>query len=336
MDLRALVIGAGGRGREWIREIGADDDWSVAAIVEVDAVAMREGTAASSIDTAATFREVEKALSSGIPFDAAFVVTPPGVHLEPTQRILAEGLPVLVEKPLSTSLSEAKEMVGKAEQIGVPLLVGMNHRYLRSHRTVKKVVESGRLGNVGLVASQYFRPPHDMAASLAEMTHQVMWGMGVHHLDALRFALGKEVVGVFARSFTLPSGDAPQGASLQAVLEFEGGTRGVYTATYESSGHGYFGGGQEYYQRLTGDRATLHVFHRWLFLAEGKRLPKPIRRGKREVTEERILLAQFRDAIVRGVAPECSGQDHLRTMAIVEACLISATKDVWVDPRTLL
>ena len=55
---------------------------------------------------------------------------------------------------------------------------------------------------------------------------------------------------------------------MQALLTFDAGTRAVYSATYESSGHEFFERGQEFYARFVGERATLHVLQRWLFLCE--------------------------------------------------------------------
>src|SRR5205807_9671102 len=156
-----------------------------------------------------------------------------------------------------------------------PLLVAQNYRYLRSIRAAKRLISEGVLGRVGMGVSQYYRPPHDMAASLARLPHSVLWGMSAHHLDALRHALGKEVTNVAADSFTLPWGQLPDGASLRAMLSFEDGTRVLYSATYESTGHEFFERGQEFYTRFVGERATLHVFQRWLFLCASGKLPRP-------------------------------------------------------------
>jgi len=175
-----------------------------------------------------------------------------------------------------------------------------------------------------------------MAASLARLEHSVLWGMGVHHLDALRFALGKEVTSVAAESFTLPGGTLPAGASFRAMLSFEGGTRALYSATYKSSGHQFFERGQEFYTRFVGERATLHMFHRWLFLCEHGKLPRLVRRGPRKVTEEQILLAQLERALLEGEPAEVNGRDNLQTMAVLEACLRSAAEQRWINPQGLL
>ena len=123
---------------------------------------------------------------------------------------------------------------------------------------------------------------------------------------------------------------------MQAILMFEEGTRAVVTASYESSGHEFFERGQEFYARFVGDRATLHVFQRWLFLCEGRKLPRPIGRGARREPEERLLLRQLARAILHGEQPDCSGRDNLQTMAAVEACVRSSAERRWINPQELL
>jgi len=215
-------------------------------------------------------------------------------------------------------------------------MVAQNQRYLRSHRTVRRLLRDGALGRVGLVVGHYYRVPHEMAPSLSQLPHRALWQMGVHHLDALRYVLDQEVVRVLAQSFSFPDGDWPEGDTLEVLLEFDGGTHATYGASYESRGHEYFGAGQEFYERLVGDRATLHVVHRWLLLCAPGKLPRLIRRGPRSVTEEALLLQQLADSIRVGTEPECSGRDNLQTVAILEACVRSATEGRWVDPQELL
>jgi predicted dehydrogenase len=160
--------------------------------------------------------------------------------------------------------------------------------------------------------------------------------MGVHHLDVVRFILGKEATSVAADSFTTPWGSLPRGASLHVQLSLADETRVSYTASYESSGHEFFERGQEFYARFVGERATLHVFQRWLFLCEGGRLPKLVRRGSRKTTEEQNLLRQLERALLHGDVPEVSGRDNLQTVALLEACLRSATEKRCINPQELL
>lgn len=330
-----IVAGLGPRGLEWAREVGRAQGFELAACADLDAEVLRRASSKLDLPPARCFSSLEEAAEK-FDCDAAIIATPAEQHARGCEVALSRGLAVLVEKPFTTSVEDASRVVRLAELKGLPVVVGQNYRYMRAFRTARRVVAEGALGRVGAVNCQYYRVPHEMAASLASAPHSVLWGMGVHHLDALRYILKRRVTGVAADSFTLPWGTLPPGASLRVMLDFEDGARALYSATYESSGHEFFERGQEFYLRLVGERATLHVFQRWLVLCERGRWPRVIRRGRRETTEEQILLSQFRRALETGDAPESSGRDNLQTVAVAEACVRSAAERRWVNPQELL
>lgn len=317
-------------------ELRQSPHWDVAAVVERDPANLAAAVRELALPGDTAFGDLEEALAA-VACDGVVVATPPDQHVAPCRAALANGVAVLVEKPFTLALDDAVALVRQADEAGRPLLVAQNHRYLRSHRTVRRVVEEGALGRVGLVVGHYYRVPHDMAPSLARLPHRVLWGMGVHHLDALRVILGEPVVGVFARSFNVPwAAGEPVGGSLEVLVEFEGGARATYGATYESVGHEYFEAGQEFYQRYVGERGTLHVVHRWMLLCKPGKLPRWVRRGPRSRTEEAILLDQFAEAVGGGPEAECSGRDNLQSVAISEACIRSSEGSCWVNPQDLL
>lgn len=333
MALRVVVVGLGPRGQDWLRELQAAGHELVAA-VDNDPKILKQ-TAGNTVSTTKCFSELGDALAKN-DCDAVIVATSPDSHVAPCESALARGLAVLVEKPFTASLPDAVRLVSLAEQKSAPLVVAQNYRYLRSFRTVRRLIADGTLGPVGLVVCQYYRVPQAMAASLACLTNSALWGAGIHHLDALRHMLPQRVTGVLAESFTLPWGTLPNGGSMHVMLSLEDQTRALYSATYESTGHEFFERGQEFYLRFLGERATLHVFQRWLMLCEKGKLPRLVRRGRRKFTEERILLDQLERALVAGEEPDSSGRDNLQTMAVVEACLRSAATRTWVNPQELL
>ena len=330
-----IVAGLGSRGREWVRELGGDDAFELVGCVDVDAAALDQVSSSSGVLRRNCFKDLKEALRA-LECDAVIIATPADCHTNDCEAALSQGRAVMVEKPFTTRLTDAVKLVRLAEQKGVPLLVAQNYRYMRAFRTARRLVSEGALGRVGAVVCQYYRVPHLMAPSLARAEHSALWGMGIHHLDALRHVLGRNVARVAAESYTQPWGKLPRGGSLRALLTFEDGARACYSATYESSGHEYFEGGQEFYARLLGERATLHVFHRWLVLCERGRWPRLVRRGARAETEERTLLRQLSAALASGAEPEVSGRDNLQTMAVAEACIRSADSGGWVNPQELL
>jgi predicted dehydrogenase len=334
MAIRVIVVGMGPRGQDWAREIQATSGYELVACIDIDPVILQQ-VSVPGLSPDQCFAELREALDQNN-CDAVVVATSPDSHFEPCELALSRGLAVLVEKPFTLGLSEAVKLVSLAEQKGAPLLVAQNYRYMRSFRTARRLISEGALGPVGMVVCQYYRVPHPMAPSLASLTNSVLWGISIHHLDALRYILNQRVTGVLAETFTAPWGTLPRGGSIQMMLSFEDETRALYSATYESSGHEFFERGQEFYIRFVGQHATLHVFQRWLMLCETGKLPRIVRRGARKVSEERALLDQLERALLNHEVPPSSGRDNLQTMATVEASLQSAAKRTWVNPQELL
>jgi predicted dehydrogenase len=335
MALKVVIAGMGARGKDWVREVRAAPAYELAGCSDIDQKVLEAAAGGLNIPRQYCFRNLQEAIEQ-TNCDAVIVATAAGCHTETCDVALSRRVAVLVEKPFTLNLKDAVAIVSLAERQGVPVLVAQNFRYMRAFRTVKRLISDGALGRIGIVTCQYYAVPHEMAASLAGLENSVLWGMSVHHLDALRYVLGKEVNGVAAESFTLPWGKLPPGASLQVLLSFADEIRVSYTATYESSGHQFFERGQEFYARFVGERASLHVFQRWLILYENGKLPRLVRRGARKFTEERIILDQLERALVTGVEPDCSGRDNLQTMAVVEACLRSASERRRTNPQELL
>jgi predicted dehydrogenase len=309
--------------------------FELAGAVEPDSEVRRAAVAALGLPGGLCHAELDAAVEAGRP-QAAIVATSIDRHVEPCRAALARGLAVLVEKPFTLALADARRLVAEAQARGLPLMVGQNYRYMRMPRTLRRLFGSGEMGRVGLIAAGAYRAQKEVARALRTLPDSVLWEIAVHHLDVLRYAMGQPAVGVLAQRFTLPWSAAPPGAGIQLLLEFDGGARASYGASYDSRGHEFFERGQEFYLRAATDRGTLHVFHRWVIWCEKGRYPRLVRRGPRPEVEEMTLLRQLARAITDGVEPECSGRDNLQTVALLEACARSATAGRWINPQDLL
>jgi predicted dehydrogenase len=334
MAIRVVVLGLGRRGREWVGVLRAAPGFELVGTVEPDPATRWAAVAALRLPDGLCHDNLDAAIEAGAP-RAAIVATSIDSHVEPCRAALVRGLGVLVEKPFALRLSDARDLVAEADARRLPLVVGQNYRYMRMPRTLRRVFASGQLGRVGLVVVQIYRSQKETARALSTLPNSVLWEIAVHHLDALRHALGRRPVRVLAQGFTLPWSDAPPGASLQLLLEFEDGPRASLTATYDVRGQEFFERGQEFYLRALSDRGTLHVFHRWLVWCERGRLPRFLRRGPRPEVEEMTLLGQLGRALTDGTEPESSGRDNLQTIALLEACAQSAVEDKWINPQDL-
>jgi predicted dehydrogenase len=334
MAIRVVVLGLGRRGRDWVGILRGTPGFELAGAVEPDPEVRRAAAAALGLPERLCHAELDAAVEVGRP-QAAIVATSIDSHVEPCRAALARGLAVLVEKPFTLALADARRLVAEAKARAVPLMVVQNYRYMRMPRTLRRLFASGELGRVGMIVAGIYRSQKETARALQTLADSVLWEIAVHHLDTLRYVLDQPAVRVLAQRFTLPWSEAPPGASIQLLLEFQGGARASYCASYDSKGHEFFERGQEFYLRAATDRGTLHVFHRWIVWCPTGGYPRLVRRGPRPEIEEVTLLRQLARAITDKVEPECSGRDNLQTVALLEASARSATSGAWVNPQEL-
>jgi len=80
--------------------------------------------------------------------DAIVIATPPSSHARISIDCLNHGLPVLCEKPLATSVEEAKAMIAASQQTHTLLAVGMVRRLSESSQLLHKLIQIGILGDI--------------------------------------------------------------------------------------------------------------------------------------------------------------------------------------------
>ena len=155
--LRIAVAGAGLIGRRHLAAIQAY------AGTEVCAIADPAPAAAELADELAVpgYASVADLLAAQRP-DGVILATPNLRHHADGLAVLRAGIPVLVEKPLATTVAEAAELVALAQAVGVPLLTGHHRNHSAIMRTAREVIASGRLGRlVAVQGSACFRKPDD-------------------------------------------------------------------------------------------------------------------------------------------------------------------------------
>jgi predicted dehydrogenase len=150
--VKTAVIGAGFMGKvhsEAIRRLGHVD------IVAVAAANAQEGAAfAQSIGVDRSTGDYKELLADP-EIEAVHVCTPNALHYPVSKAALEAGKAVLCEKPLSLSVAEAEDMVRIAESKGLPNCVNHNLRYYPVVQHIRRMIESGELGEVLVVQGTY-------------------------------------------------------------------------------------------------------------------------------------------------------------------------------------
>lgn len=122
------------------------------------------------------------------------VNTPTSTHFDYTRQVLLAGKHAIVEKAFTVSVNEARQLQQMAEERGLCLSVFQNRRYDSDYLTVKKMAESGMLGEL-LEAEFHF---DRYKAALSPKLHKEMplpgagllYDLGPHLIDQALFLFG--------------------------------------------------------------------------------------------------------------------------------------------------
>jgi myo-inositol 2-dehydrogenase/D-chiro-inositol 1-dehydrogenase len=136
---------------------------------------------------------------------AAIIATDEHLHVDPILCGVERGLPMLIEKPLATTLSESCAVLEAIEQAGIDAVVGYTQRFRRRWLAAKEKVRTGALGEVTLVTSRAFMNRlvaiDNYKRTNAPETISPMVISGTHMLDIAMWLLeAKTPVEVYARS----------------------------------------------------------------------------------------------------------------------------------------
>lgn len=124
--------------------------------------------------------------------DAILIATPISSHHELAMRALQAGKHVFVEKPLATSVAQCDEMIAAAAERDLVLMVGHTFVYSPPVRAVKRILESGELGDV------YFVTCSRVNLGLHQKDVSVVWDLAPHDLSILEYWLGEPPLSVQA------------------------------------------------------------------------------------------------------------------------------------------
>lgn len=324
--LRLIIVGLGARARTWITVARANPDIEIVALCDPDPAA--RARAVEQFPDMPVGTDISEVV--GTAADAVLLATPPGGREAQIEACCANGLAILAEKPLSDSVVTAARFVEMAAAAGVPLIVGLNFRYLAVTREMKRLLSSGAIGTPEFGRFIYERwrdGTQDWLNSYPlTMDHPMLWEQSIHHFDLMRHVYGVEPAHIQAHTFnpswTMYAGDT----NVSALIAFKGGFTVNYQGTWQS-GHEPM----NFNWRTDGSEGI--VVQRAMFgdLAWAKRMekdltPVPLPEHIAWITDAEALLRSFVN-MMRGTEPlECTGRDHLQSLFMLEACILASDR----------
>ena len=159
MVTRIGVIGTGMMGCEHIRNVNANPNAVITAISDPHEEPLEWARKALGADNSvAEFRDHRELLKSG-EIDAIVVASPNFTHHALLLDILHTDMPVLVEKPMCTTIEHCQDVVALAQQRSALTWVGLEYRYMTPIARLLEVVNSGELGDVKMLSIREHRFP---------------------------------------------------------------------------------------------------------------------------------------------------------------------------------
>ena len=116
---------------------------------------------------------------------AVVIATPVKFHFELSMRALQSGKHVLVEKPMATTVQEIEQIRTLTETNNLVAMVGHTFLYNPAVRAVKKIIESGELGDIRYIYSQ--------RVNLGRIRSDVdaLWNLAPHDISIVQYWLGE-------------------------------------------------------------------------------------------------------------------------------------------------
>jgi predicted dehydrogenase len=135
--------------------------------------------------------------------DAFMVCTPNFTHFEIFKRLIETGKPIFIEKPMATSLSDARDMLSLIENYESFVQLGMQYRYKSQYRDAFHEAKIARaLGDIKTISISEYRPPF---LDKVEQWNKFNCNSGgtlvekcCHYFDLLNLMAGSEPARVFA------------------------------------------------------------------------------------------------------------------------------------------
>ena len=150
--IRTAIVGTGFMGRVHLEAVRRTEGVEVAAIVgRTEDAAQRLGAGFGVPLMKADYREVLQDRT----INAVHVCTPNAQHYSMTKDALETGKHVLCEKPITTAVREAEELVSLAAKQGLRNCVCHNLRYYPMVQQMRQLREAGELGEILVVQGTY-------------------------------------------------------------------------------------------------------------------------------------------------------------------------------------
>ncbi|MFC1474866.1 UDP-N-acetylglucosamine 3-dehydrogenase [bacterium] len=186
--LRVGVIGVGKMGLNHVRIYSEMRNVQLIGVADVNEDMVKE--VANDFSTT-PFTDYKELLSQNL--DAVSIVVPTTLHKQVAIESIEAGCHVLVEKPISSTIEEGKEMIAAANKHNKKLLVGHVERFNPAVKILKEIIDDGVIGDVVSISSKRVGPYSPRITDCG-----IILDLAPHDIDVISYLYQDRVREVYA------------------------------------------------------------------------------------------------------------------------------------------
>lgn len=327
--LKAAVIGAGAIAQHChLPGYQQHPDVELVAIAEIDPT--RAAQATERFGAARTYSDYRQMLDKE-QLDMVSICTPNCFHHEMATGVAQRGIHLMLEKPVATSLAQARQIRQAVKTGGAQCMIGFTHRFLDGNIRARRIIHEGTIGQPFMIRVRFAHRGPQPGWAMSDWFYRrdksgggAMLDMGIHAMDICRFMVGP-VESVFGLVGTLRK-DIEVDDNAVVGLKFADGRAFGYIEVGWTSCPGFTG------LEIYGDEGTILVdYGRGVELILGNIAPDGTADTSRQMLDVQATaggwareMETFINCIRDGVPTPITIDDGVAATAIAEAISQSA------------
>jgi UDP-N-acetylglucosamine 3-dehydrogenase len=304
MSINVSVLGCGVWGRNHARVFSELNNVNLYSVVDVD-----EKTGRQIADRYKTkFCSDPDEVFNDPDVDVVTICTPTVTHAELARRAIESGKHVLVEKPMTNTIDEAKNLIDLAKKHSVTLAVGFVERFNPAVQEAIKMINEDRIGDVILAHTKRVSRWPQRIGDLG-----VIKDLAIHDIDIVNALFGQEAGLVFCNAGNIQHCFEDYANIMMCFTDHRGAfietnwltPRKIRTLT------------------ITGTEGIINIeyINQRISIEYHEKIQQPFIHNGEPL---RLELESFTDSIINETPPQVTGEDGLRALKVCEAAIKSA------------
>jgi len=322
--MKILIVGAGFIGEVHLRII---KKYNLAEVSICEVNKKRLFDVVEKYNLNEYYSDINTALNNSN-FDGAIICTPNNMHAENAIKFLERGIGVLVEKPMTHTISDAEKMLEIANKNNTFIYVAYVLRHYKPFIKMKEIISEGKIGNFfsmrAVVSSR-----ETLTDAISAYRGNIKTGGTIihdysHEIDYSNWFMSKKICEIYCRGLKLIHKNWSTFDTVDILLVFEDGrtsslhldyiqpTERRYIELYGTDGTLLWIEGQDIklYTESTGCWQGINVCNDYIF-------DDPFK----------VQLQNYISCLRSNYKPAVSGEEGLEIIKIISACIKSAEKN---------